>query len=217
VDLRLPSGLTIQNTEQRLAAFLAEEWPYYDGVVDDRPNEVTPVDVLAPVFVNAYFRSDAASLRLLHTALSAAWDPLLFLVPVSADLRTFDTQLELVRDLLHAGVALRNVLIPVATKVLFRKRRELIPILDNDVIGYYANALGQRALINRSQDTHHAEVVADVGVTVLRAFRRDLVGVYDTVCELSRRSAEQGWPVGPVRVLEILVWAEVEKRRYYRQ
>lgn len=52
--LRLASGLIIDNVEDRLDRFLAEEWLYYDGVGDDRPNEITAIDVLAPVSLNAY-------------------------------------------------------------------------------------------------------------------------------------------------------------------
>ena len=124
--------------------------------------------------------------------------------------------MQLVRDLLKAAVAVKRVLIPVATKVLFRKRRELIPILDNEVIGYYACVLRKPMLIAQSQD-HRPDVVAGVGLSVLTGFREDLIGVYDTVASLAGKSAGLNMPVGPVRALEILVWTEVEPRGYYRQ
>ena len=62
-DLELPSGLVVHDIEQRLQSFLTEEWLYYDGIEDDQPNLITAVDVLAPVFVNAYFSGSAATLR----------------------------------------------------------------------------------------------------------------------------------------------------------
>lgn len=215
-DLYLPSGLTVPDPEGRLDLFLQEEWTYYDAISDDRPDELTVIDVLAPVFVNAYFRCSAATLRAVHRDLAAACNGLLPLLSVSADLLAPDAPLDLVRDLLAAAVSVRGVLVPVATKVLFRKRRDLIPILDNEVIGHYARALGQPALVARSQD-QNVEVVADVALTVLRAFREDLFAGRERLCSLSERTARRGVLVGPVRALEILVWTEVERRGYYRQ
>ena len=172
--------------------------------------------MLAPIFVNAYFRSGAATLRAVHQDLAAACNGLLPLFYVSAELRAPDAPLDLVRDLLAAAVSVRGVLVPVATKVLFRKRRELIPILDNEVISHYVRALGQPGLLARSQ-YQKPEVVADVALTVLRAFREDLVAGYECLSSLASHATQRSVPVGPVRALEILVWTEVEPRGYYRQ
>jgi len=124
-SLHLASGLEIEHPEQRLEAFLADEWAYYDGIPDESPNAITPIDVLAPVSVNAYaFRGGASNLRKIHVGLASACDPLLPSIPVDSDLRTFFGQTA-VRELLHSAVQVHQVLLPVATKVLFRKRREL--------------------------------------------------------------------------------------------
>jgi len=100
------------------------------------------------------------------------------------------------------------------TKVLFRKRRGLIPILDNVLIGYYLDATGARSLLTRTQDKHHA---ADVAVHVLRAFREDLVDTHERLAEMSASAHRAGYSVGPLRLLEFLLWSEREPRGYYRR
>ena len=49
--LTLASGLTISEPEARLQAFCTEEWDYYDALIDNCPNEITALDMLAPVSV----------------------------------------------------------------------------------------------------------------------------------------------------------------------
>jgi hypothetical protein len=56
---------------------------------------------------------------------------------VKADLLTFDPDLEEFRELINAAVQARQVLVPVATKVLHRKRRGFIPMLDTVVMGHF--------------------------------------------------------------------------------
>lgn len=117
------------------------------------------------------------------------------------------------RELLHAAVQPRGVLIPVATKVLHRKRRSLIPMLDNVVLGYYLNTDAHRALLPRTQDKAKA---ADVAMTALDLFRADLLGGGQAIDGLRVSLGEHGFELTPVRVLELLVWTEVEPAAYYR-
>src|ERR1700722_7400972 len=86
-ELLLTSGLVIDDPAGYLGAFLANEWPYYDGIVDGSPDRIVPIDVLAPVSVNAYaFRGGASNLRNIHLGLAAACDSLLADIPVDSDL-----------------------------------------------------------------------------------------------------------------------------------
>jgi len=213
VRLATRSGISIEGAEERLRRFLAEEWRYYDGINDEAPNAITVIDLLPPMMVNAYMGTGAEQLRAMHRGLVAACEPILAQIPVEADLRIFDPDLSIVRQLLDAAVSVRGVLLPVATKVLFRKRRQLIPMLDSVVIGYYLDATGSRNLLDRTQDKRHA---ADVAVHVLQAFREDLVGCYEQLAELSDLATRAGCPVSPLRLLEFLVWSETEPHAYYR-
>jgi hypothetical protein len=51
----------------------------------------------------------------------------------------------------------------------------------------------------------------------LDMFRDDLVAVYDAVTSLGGTLNEQGCELSPVRILEILLWTEVEPRGGYRR
>lgn len=212
--LTLPSGLIIDQPAKRLGAFCAAEWPYYDGLADENPNHITVLDMLAPVSVNAYaFRGGAGNLRVMHQALAVALDPLLPAIPVDASLVTFDPELAQFEALIRAAVAVPYVLTPVATKVLFRKRREFVPMLDNVMIQYYLKALGRTDLRAASQDKPRAAGVAKVCTA---AFRVDLEAAHDELREFAAATAALGCPIGPVRALEVLIWSEVEERGYYR-
>ncbi|MFI5259079.1 MAG: DUF6308 family protein [Candidatus Limnocylindrales bacterium] len=214
MQLATYTGIIIDGAEERVLRFLATEWRYYDGIEDDEPNTITVLDILAPVMVNAYMGTGADQLRGIHLGLVAECEPVLAQIPVGADLRSFDPDFSIIRQLLHAAVSVRGVLLPVATKVLFRKRRQLIPMLDNVVIGYYLDATGSRNLLDRTQDKRHA---ADVAVHVLKAFREDLVGCYAQLADMSAAATRAGHPISPLRLLEFLVWSETEPRAYYRR
>ena len=151
-----------------LGAYLANEWSYYDGIADDTPDRIVPIGVLAPASVNAYaFRGGASNLRNIHLGLAAACDPLLPDTPVDSDLCT-ESDLDGVGSLLHEAIQVPQVLLPVTTKVLFRKRRRLIPMLDNVVLGNYFELLGRLELLRRLQDKSRA---ADGWVACTRRFQ----------------------------------------------
>src|SRR5207245_914287 len=103
-------------------------------------SHITPVDVLATAAVNSFVNS-APQVRAVHRAMAAACDPLLAEVPSDADLLD-ENAVNAIARLVHAAVQARFVLIPVATKVLHRKRPALIPMLDQVLLDYYADALG---------------------------------------------------------------------------
>jgi Family of unknown function (DUF6308) len=209
----LPSGLTIERPTERLLRFCAEEFEYYDGIPSDAPERVTPVDVLVTISVNSFI-NNATRVRSVHRALAESCDPLLARLPTTATLLDADAPIQQVCDLLHAAVQAPNVLLSSVTKVLHRKRPALIPMLDNVVLGYYMRSLGQARLWSKTQDKRHA---AAVGQTVLNAFRADLLATQDSLERLRGEIAHHGYPLTLVRVLEILVWTEVEERGYYRQ
>lgn len=206
-----PSGLRIDRAEERLLAFLRAEWPYYDGVADDDPNRVTILDVLAPVMVNAYVGVGADRLQAIHKGMVANCEPLLAAIPTDADLRHAD--LGRVGELLDAAISIPGVLAPVATKILHRKRRRLIPILDNIVLAHYLRVDGPLNLPARTQDKRRA---AGAAMEVLRLFRDDLLACNEDLEALCSIAAQEGLPVTPLRVLEVLAWSELEPRGYYR-
>ena len=209
--ITLASGCEIASPDERLHRFCVAEYDYYDAIPSSDPNRIDPVDVLATVSVNSFINS-AAKVAAVHRGMSHVCEPILGTIPEDADLLTFDA-LPLLEELLHAAVQARWVLIPVATKVLHRKRRLLIPMLDSVVMRHYLAPPEFAALWPKKEDKRYA---ASVAMTVLERFREDLRGAIDPIEEIRRKLAVAGFDLSPVRILEILLWSEVEDRGYYR-
>ena len=161
ISLDTPSGIHITDAGDRLERFLAKEWRYYDGMPDPDPDHLTMIDILAPVMVNAYIGSGANRIAEIEAGLRATVEPLLASIPADADLRATDVDLAPVRAILAAAITVRGVLAPVATKVLHRKRRSLIPILDNVVLAHYLTTDGPARLPGRTQDKARAAGAAN--------------------------------------------------------
>ena len=210
-DLTLPSG-RVANAHERLFAFCRAEYAYYDAIPSTDANRIEPLDVLVTVAMNS-FVNDAAKVRGVHQGIAANVDHLLPTLPENAELLDLDRWREPLRELLHSAIQTRGVLIPVATKVLHRKRRSLIPMLDNVVLGYYLSTEEHRALLPRAQEKSTA---ADVAMTALDHFRADLLHGGGAVDVLRTSLEEEGFLLSPVRILELLIWIEVEPSGYYR-
>jgi hypothetical protein len=208
--LRLASGLAVADPLGRLLAFCAEEYAYYDAVLSTDPNRIDPVDVLVTVAMNSFVNT-ADKVRSIHRGLAEACDRILGVIPEDADLRSFP--LPIVGRLLAAACQVRGVLLPVATKVLHRKRRGLIPMLDSVLIEYYLRAGADlpRAALGDSRRAGEA------AVPILEAFRADLTGAWDDLTAVTCTLAEFGFRLTPLRSLELLVWTETEPRKYYRR
>lgn len=214
-DLVLKSCLAVPDALGRLRRFCAEEYAYYDAIPAGDPDRVEPVDVLATVAVNS-FVTNAAQVRRIHRGLAARCDGVLARIAPEADLARDEAILPLVQELLHAAVQVRGVLVPVATKVLHRKRSRLVPMLDTVVIVHYLGyltTLGQTHRLGSTQAKPHAAAVA---MTVLEAFRADLLAAWPQLEHLQRGLAVAGYPLSLVRILELLVWTQVEPNGHYR-
>jgi hypothetical protein len=207
--LRLASGLAVAAPHDRLLAFCTEEYAYYDAIPSTRPDRIEPIDILATVAMNSFVNS-ASRVWSVHKGLAEACEPILGQIPEHADLRTFD--LAAVQRLLDAACRVRWVLVPVATKVLHRKRRSLIPMLDGVVIDYYRRA---GVSVSDAALGDGARAAAAV-MPVLEAFRADLASAWDHLTALTLRVAGSGYQLTPLRALELLVWTETEPRGYYR-
>ena len=210
--LTLPSGLTIPDAMSRLRRFCKEEYAYYDALPAGDPDQVEPMDILVTIAVNAYI-TNAAQARRIHRGLARRCDGLLSAIPSSAALADGERWLAPLRALLHAAAQTPGVLIPVATKVLHRKRPALIPMLDNVLLAFYLRALGQENWLAQTQDKRQAATVAMVAID---AFRADLLAALPAVEELRGALAAEGYPLTVARLLEILVWTETEPRGHYR-
>lgn len=149
-ELHLPGGCAILDPFARLLAFCAEEHMFYDAVHDLWPNHVSPVDVAITIAVNSFVNT-ATRLRQVQRGLAEACDPTLAEIPADARLEEATGVHSAVR-LIDASVAVPSVLVPVATKVIHRKRRGLVPMLDQVVLDYYLDATGNAKLKASTQD-----------------------------------------------------------------
>lgn len=209
--IELPSGWAVPDPDERLAAFCAGEYIYYDAIVSTDPNTIDPVDVLATVAVNARVDT-AAKVYRVHQGMRAACEPILPSIPEDADLLDLDRWRDPLQRLLHAAVQVPGVLIPVATKVLHRKRRFLIPMLDNVVLQHYFSRPELQSLLAASQSKAKAATAA---MQALDLFRDDLAA-HDQIASLRDTLSDQGYELSPVRILEILLWTQIEPRGGYR-
>ncbi len=201
-ELVLPSGAVISKSTQLVGAFFAEEWAYYDGIEDRDPDRIRPVDVMATLSVNSFLNS-AVRIRSVHRGMAAVCDGRLVNVPVDADLRSFS--LDQVIEAFRAGCQVPYVLVPVGRKVLHRKRRRPIRMLNNVVIGYCLDALNRRDLIVATQDKKRTAEAA----------RIPLEAAWPQLAQSRQRLDAAGLPVLVLRILEVLVWMWADPLRQY--
>jgi hypothetical protein len=208
-NLKLTSGRAIAYPLDRFLSFCTEEWAFYDAVHDPWPDHVTPVDVAITIAVNSIV-NNAARLRQVQRGLAEACDPILASVPVDARLDD-DQGVEAAGSLMTAAVAVASVLVPVATKVLYRKRPSLVPMLDQPVLDYYLDATGNAKLKATTQDKRRA---AGTAILVLDHVRRDLIDCRVALDALAGELASAAFTLAPMRILDILLWTEIEPRGY---
>lgn len=221
-SLRLPSGLAIDDPERRMLRFCAKEYPDYDGVRYGHPDRIEPVDVLVTIMMNSWVahtdkhRPNAAdNIRAIQRGLAANCDPILSEIPDDVDISTFDPDCRVFRRLIAAATRVLYVGVAVATKVLHRKRRGWIPMLDSVVVKHYAISAGLEQLLDEAgRDKRRA---VDLAVECQKLFREDLRACRGEVGSLGRALADAGYPLTDVRLLEVLVWTEVEPNGYYRR
>lgn len=213
VNVDLPSGLRVSDAERRLLRYCDEEYGYYDGIPSTDANQITPLDVLVTTAVNAFSIASARRIREIHRG----FQPLaaqLADIPPDADLARSDAaETETVRRLLHAAVVVPGVLVAVATKVLHRKRPSLIPMMDSVIVGHYRNSSGEKWLAAAWEDQRRA---ADAGIRVMELFRTDLQATKEQLDTLVTKLTDAGYPMTPVRALELLIWTETEPQGNYR-
>ena len=172
------------------------EYVYYDAIPSQDPDHITPLDVLVTVAMNSFVNS-AVAVRTVHQGMAEVCDPLLANIPEDADLRSFN--IGAVEGLLHTAIQCKGVLLAVATKVLHRKRRNLIPMLDSVVMRYYADALGKPQLLTHAIESKAKAAAA--ATPVLEAFRADLLDVAEQLHELQSSIRSKGYCISDVRML----------------
>ncbi len=213
LSIDFPSGVRINDPLGRLRAFLEWEYPYYDAFVDDSPNNIIPLDVFAAAGVNAFIGGGGANrLRTIHRGMSRECDHLLAVIGTDQRLDETD-DIQPIVDVIAAACSVKSVLSAVASKILHRKRRNAIPMLDSVMVEHCCSTSDARCLAasDVSDTTRKAASTSVIGVV-----RNDLQSTRTTLEELQAGVAEMGWSLTTLRIHDILVWTELEKSGYYR-
>lgn len=201
--LRLCAGtLDVEHADQVLLDYLDARngyaYPAYDTLVTNGSAALVDGDLLAPVLIGAHV--DAGRFALLKEMM-----PLLAAV---ADLPDVPLQ-EADVDHIHcvAGIfgmldepkyAGRGVRGTIVSKVLHRKRPDLVPIYDSRIFEAYTAP----GVIPRATDRSWQEFMT----LLCTQMRDDLRADSAAFTVLEALAAEAGTPVSRLRILDILVW-----------
>jgi hypothetical protein len=217
--ITLRSGLTINDPYGRVLRFCNEEFDYYDGVPDVEPDRIIPVDVLVTWSVNSSIygvnendriKDPAMKVRAIHRGLAERCNSKLPSIPVDAHLLHFDPGLGIIGELLHEAIKVLEVGVPVAVKVLHRKRRNFIPMLDTIVRDHYLSK-SEILSLNAQKNWNDKALVVSLALKALAAFRADLRDCLADVENSRRAIATSGYLLSAVGILEVLVRTKLRK------
>jgi hypothetical protein len=201
--LRLCAGtLVVEHPDQVLLDYLdvrnGYAYPAYDRLVTNGSPELVDGDLLAPLLIGAHLDGGRFSLlREMMPALEAVAD--LPTVPLeSADedhVMCVAGLFGILDEPRYAGKGIRGTIV---SKVLHRKRPDLVPLYDSRIFEAYTAP----GAIPRSPHLSWQQFMA----MLCTQMRDDLQAEAAAFAELERLAAEQDTPVTPLRILDILVW-----------
>ncbi len=173
-------------------------YPAYDRLITNGSAELVDGDLLAPALIGVHIDAGRFSLlREMLPALEAVAD--LPDVPLhEADEDHVLCVAGLFGILDEPRYAGRGVRGTVVSKVLHRKRPDLVPLYDSRIFEAYTAP----GALPRSTDRAWADFIADL----CRQMRDDLQAEAEAFDALEQLAAEEGSPVTRLRILDILVW-----------
>ena len=207
--LEVSCTLTIDDPAGKLEKYFSSPFELYDHEgteVIKRDNEITLFDILASNMVNS--RVDTGEKISIIWGNRAPMEEALAHIPPNASLLSEAAPWDELEDLLRVALATRHVGLAVATKILHKKRPELIPMIDSVVGGYYRDVY--------SDVTERGLGEVKRAIRMIRHFREELQRCRTDLEKLSAIAKERGCNVTLVRILEVLVWIEREPRGQFR-
>jgi hypothetical protein len=178
-------------------------YPYYDGLVTNSdPGILCTGDLLAPTLLGVNVGLDRMhTLTALLPLLQRGLDSLPPVDLVEADDGTCDLVAALFDPLDDPSALDRDVRGSLLAKVLHRKRPGLVPLFDSKVQMYYQS---DECVPPAPKD---GRTVRQYLGLLVRAIRQDLRDNADEFAALARLVPEDGPPITPLRVLDIVVWS----------
>lgn len=204
-SISFASGVSIQNPLGRLTHFLSEEYPYYDAIPDASPNAIVPLDVLVATGINAFIgNASATRIRKVHRGMATQCDSILSAIDLSWDIANIDSVGPIV-DIIAAACPVESVLSAVASKVLHRKRRALVPVIDSVMAEHCCSKRVANVLADSNVPTKKLKSALQSFLDVVQA---DVRGSQSDLSALQGAIANTGWQLSTLRIHDILVWTE---------
>ncbi|MEX2290494.1 MAG: DUF6308 family protein [Mycobacteriales bacterium] len=202
-ELRLCAGtLVVEHPDQLLLDYLdvrnGYAYPAYDRLLTNGTAELVDGDLLAPALIGVHM--DAGRFSLLREMLPAL-EAVAELPEVALDEADEDHLLcvaglfGILDEPRYSGRGVRGT---VVSKVLHRKRPDLVPLYDSRIFEAYTAP----GVLPRSTDRAWADFIADL----CRQMRDDLQAERDAFDALELLAAEDGHELTRLRILDILVW-----------
>jgi hypothetical protein len=178
-------------------------YPYYDGLVTNGdPATLCTGDLLAPTLLGVNVDLDRMhTLSALLPLLQRGLDELPPVDLIEADDGTCDLVAAVFDPLDDPSALDRDVRGSLLAKVLHRKRPGLIPLFDSKVQMFYHS---EQCVPPAPKD---GRTVRQYMGLLVRAMRQDLRDNAEEFAALARLVPEDGPPITPLRVLDIVVWA----------
>jgi len=205
--MRLCAGtLAVEHPDQVLLDYLdvrnGYSYPAYDTLETNGSSSLVDGDLLAPLLLGAHIDSGRfALLREMLPALEAVAD-----LPEVELQRADDDHVLCVAGLFgildeprYAGRGIRGTIV---SKVLHRKRPELVPLYDSRIFQAYTAP----GAIARTTDRAWQEFMA----LLCMQMRDDLQAEAAAFQALEKLADDQGSPLTQLRILDILVWRAAE-------
>lgn len=194
----------IDDVEEKLVRYLSDGgWELYDGVETDQDSKLTIGDIVLSVTLNSRLNTRRQVWQVWKG--KQAVEKALARIPGNASLEDEAIPWEELRTLFQAMCAIEDIAGAKATKILHKKRPSLIPIYDSILEGYCKKRVPRWSTLSW----------ADGLVECMKAFRVDLMVNQKELHVLRDMMAARGWPITPVRAMEVLIWIEDEPNGEY--
>jgi len=198
--------LPVEDPETLLGDYLNPSYGYafpaYDTLVTNSSSTLVTGDLLAPVLLEAHVDSPRFGVLVeMLPQLAGVGDlpPCSLAEATDADITVVASLFEVLDSEQYRRRGVRGTIV---SKVLHRKRPDLVPLYDSRIDA------GYRASGRIPHDPHRPWVqFMDL---LCRLMREDLQREAQAFIELVKFAAERGADITPLRVLDILVWMALE-------
>lgn len=199
--------LAVEDAEDLLLAYIEPDGPYaypaYDDLVTNGSADLVDGDLLAPSLLGAHV--DYARFVLLKRMLPSICDGMTALPPTAledtddAGIAAVARVFAILDEPIYARAGARGTIV---SKVLHRKRPDLIPLYDSRIWSAYTIS----GAIGRGSHRPWVEVMQAL-CHVMRSDLRNNLAEFEA---LRQAAAERGARLTPLRILDILVWMSSE-------